>query len=182
MSNGQLHTPLHLGFSKALKLNEPNGVTFRVVGRLMKLDRVRQLLQVRVYPVKAGVKPFEVRICATPRLLRTIDSGWTGVEVRGGVIGNQLIADEVRPVYAPVKPSQMPLLAKERLQARRQIGQWRRHALKLARQEERRLLREYLLGLIEEAGEQLQAGEILQPKSNVPAKRSRRRVQVAEKT
>ncbi|GHG09406.1 hypothetical protein GCM10017783_22440 [Deinococcus piscis] len=154
-AEGTVKLPLPLGAIRSPKDGEPNGATFWVVGRLMRVDPVTQLLTVRIYPGRAKIPPFNIRIKTTPRILQTVDPSWTAVDVRGGLIGDRLVADQIRPVYAPLSPKQTKGLAEERTKSRKQVARQRRREARLAHELDQTTLKEFYLSLLAAEAERI---------------------------
>lgn len=88
--SGGLKFPLH--FASVRHAQRPNGTSFEVTGRLMRLDRGTSRLKVRIYPASERVPAFDVMIRATASRLNQAESDWTGVRVTGSVINHQIHA------------------------------------------------------------------------------------------
>lgn len=82
----------------------PNGTDVLIVGQLLKLDRAEGIIRVKVAPSQANTMPFSVTLQASREVL-ALDPGTFSVEVRGRVMSfgaGVLLADQVRPVFAPI--------------------------------------------------------------------------------
>lgn len=128
--SGDLKFPLH--YASVRHARQPNGTSFEVVGRLMRLDRGTSRLKVRIYPAGEQVPAFDVMIRATASRLRQAEADWTGVRVTGSVINHQLIADEIEPAYVPLTAYWRGQLVADKRQA---IARRREHTERLLRQE-----------------------------------------------
>lgn len=102
-----LITSLHARPRLVRPASGPNSETFEVTGQLIRVDRQRGALRIKISPERARLEPFMLNLSATTAVFDQLDPDAFAVMVTGRVLhlrGPSLLAECVEVVHAPVSP------------------------------------------------------------------------------
>lgn len=78
--------------------DEHNDLSFELIGHLLMREYAQRRLKLEVVPQRRGVPRRVFWMYATTEVMQATNPEWTDVHIRGCLLGNQLLAEQIEPM------------------------------------------------------------------------------------